>query len=125
MSAARRHVIGGPGLAESNHAGLRVLPMGSVSTSYQISLDVADQPGVLATVAGILAEHGVSVETVEQTAAQPASSGVTGEGPSPATATLIIGTHRARESSLAATVADLTTAAVVNSVTSVLRVEGA
>ena len=91
VSAARRHVIGGPGLAESNHADLRVLPLGSVSTSYQITLDVADQPGVLATVAGILAQHGVSVETVQQTA------GVTRGDEGPATATLIIGTHRARE----------------------------
>lgn len=125
VSAARRHIIGGPGLAESTHANLRVLPMGSVSTSYQIALDVADQPGVLATVAGILAGHGVSVETVEQTTVPKQSAGVTRADPAEATATLIIGTHRARESSLARTVADLTTEAVVNSVTSVLRVEGA
>ena len=125
VSAARRHVIGGPGLAESTRAGLRVLPMGSVVTSYQIALDVADQPGVLAAVAKILADHDVSVETVEQTATQPVMPGVTRQSDHPATATLIIGTHRARESSLARTVADLTNAAVVNSVTSVLRVEGA
>ncbi|RKR73791.1 homoserine dehydrogenase [Frondihabitans australicus] len=130
VSAARRHVIGGPGLAESTHANLRVLPMGSVTTSYQITLDVADQPGVLATVAGLLAQHGVSVETVEQTSGVvssgvTASSGVTGQGAGEATATLVIGTHPARESALAATVEALTTAAVVNSVTSVLRVEGA
>ncbi|GAA4665774.1 homoserine dehydrogenase [Frondihabitans cladoniiphilus] len=119
VSAARRHVIGGPGLAESNHANLHVLPMGNVVTSYQITLDVADQPGVLATVASLLAQHEVSVETVEQT------SGVISSDGGVATATLIIGTHRARESDLAATVAALTNATVVNSVTSVLRVEGA
>ncbi|GAA0959653.1 homoserine dehydrogenase [Frigoribacterium faeni] len=124
VSAARRHVIGGPGLAESTHANLRVLPIGDVTTRYQITLDVADQPGVLAEVAGVLSQHGVSVHSVEQTGGvrPEASHGETG---SPATATLIIGTHRARESALAATVAALEVSPVVNSVTSVLRVEGA
>jgi len=123
VSAARRHVIGGPGVAESTHANLPVLPIGRVSTRYQITLDVADQPGVLAEVAGVLSDHGVSVHSVEQTSG--ATPGVTVEGDAVATATLIIGTHRARESDLAATVTALKNATVVNSVTSVLRVEGA
>ncbi|MBD8539003.1 homoserine dehydrogenase [Frigoribacterium sp. CFBP 8751] len=123
VSAARRHVIGGPGVAESTHANLPVLPIGRVSTRYQIALDVADQPGVLAEVAGVLSDHGVSVHSVEQTSG--ATPGVTVEGDAVATATLIIGTHRARESDLAATVTALKNATVVNSVTSVLRVEGA
>ncbi|ROS54661.1 homoserine dehydrogenase [Frigoribacterium sp. PhB24] len=123
VSAARRHVIGGPGVAESTHANLPVFPIGRVSTRYQITLDVADQPGVLAEVAGVLSEHGVSVHNVEQTSGT--TSGVTVEGDPVATATLIIGTHRARESDLAATVTALKNATVVNSVTSVLRVEGA
>ena len=118
VSAARRHVVGGPGVAESTRSALRVLPIGHVTTRYQITLDVADQPGVLAEVAGVLAAHGVSVQTVEQS---------TGTGPvdGTATATLIIGTHRAREADLAATVEALGNTAVVNTVTSVLRVEGA
>ncbi|NRD25675.1 homoserine dehydrogenase [Frigoribacterium sp. VKM Ac-2836] len=123
VSAARRHVIGGPGVAESTHANLPVFPIGRVSTRYQITLDVADQPGVLAEVAGVLSDHGVSVHNVEQTSG--ATPGVTVEGDPVATATLIIGTHRARESDLAATVTALKNATVVNSVTSVLRVEGA
>jgi homoserine dehydrogenase len=123
VSAARRHVIGGPGVAESTHANLPVFPIGRVSTRYQITLDVADQPGVLAEVAGVLSDHGVSVHSVEQTSG--ATPGVTVEGDGAATATLIIGTHRARESDLAETVTALKNATVVNSVTSVLRVEGA
>jgi len=123
VSAARRHVIGGPGVAESTHANLPVFPIGRVSTRYQITLDVADQPGVLAEVAGVLSDHGVSVHSVEQTSG--ATPGVTVTGDDVATATLIIGTHRARESDLAETVAALKNATVVNSVTSVLRVEGA
>jgi len=124
VSAARRHVIGGPGLAESTHADLRVLPIGDVVTRYQVTLDVADQPGVLAEVAGVLSDHGVSVHSVEQTGGVPPLASH-GDVEAPATATLIIGTHRARESALAATVEALRTTPVVNSVTSVLRVEGA
>ena len=66
VSAARRHVAGGPGVGESTHAEPPVLPISSVTTRYQITLAVDDQPGVLATVAGVFAEHGVSVETVSR-----------------------------------------------------------
>ncbi len=127
VSAARRHVVGGPGVAESTHANLPVLPISSVTTRYQISLDVVDQPGALAAVATLFSEHGVSIETVEQTvggqsaldpsAEHDASTGAPG-------ATLVIGTHEASEADLAATVATLGASEVVKSVTSVLRVEG-
>ncbi|QBE48174.1 homoserine dehydrogenase [Leucobacter triazinivorans] len=115
VSAARRHVVGGPGIAGSLHAELPILPVGEVNTAYQIMLDVRDEPGVLAAIAGVLAEHGVSAASVEQSVAQ-------GGG---ARASLVIGTHVAREADLAATVDALRTADRVLSVTSVLRLEGA
>src|SRR5690606_16043601 len=74
VSAARRHVAGGPGVGESTHADLAVLPMAMVRTRYQVTLAVADQPGVLATIAGVFAEHGVSVETVTQSLRPDAES---------------------------------------------------
>lgn len=117
VSAARRHVIGGPGVAESTHANLPILPISHIFTRYQITLSVLDQPGVLATVSTLFAEHNVSVETVVQSVAGGADSA------SP-TATLVIGTHKASEADLAATVAALTGIDVVRHVTSVLRVEG-
>ena len=117
VSAARRHVAGGPGVAESTHANLPVLPIDAVTTRYQITLSVLDRPGVLAAIATEFSAHGVSVETLEQHAAEvrPDAS---------STASLVIGTHEATESSLAATVAALKTSDVVASVESVLRVEG-
>jgi homoserine dehydrogenase len=118
VSAARRHVIGGPGLAESNNANLPVLPISGVLTRYQITLTVLDRPGVLAAIATVFSQHGVSVENVEQSVRSLAP------GDSVATATLVIVTHRARESDLAATVAAVAANDVVSSVTSVLRVEG-
>jgi homoserine dehydrogenase len=118
VSAARRHVIGGPGVAESTQAGLPILPISSVRTRYRITLEVADRPGVLAAIATLFAEHGVSVEAVQQDARR------TGVSPGGATATLVIGTHEATEAALAATVTALGATDVVIAVSSVLRVEG-
>ncbi|EPR75900.1 Homoserine dehydrogenase [Leifsonia rubra CMS 76R] len=116
VSAARRHVIGGPGVAESTHADLPILPISRVLTRYQITLTVVDEPGVLATIAAVFSDHGVSVEAVNQTV------GAVIEGvPS---ATLITVTHEATDESLAATVAALADNSVVREVVSVLRVEG-
>jgi len=117
VSAARRHVIGGPGVAESTHANLPILPMANVRTRYQIELTVVDQPGVLATVATLFSDHNVSVEAVSQTVRD-------GKDDTQPAATLVIVTHEASESSLATTVAALAANDVVTAVVSVLRVEG-
>jgi len=114
VSAARRHVAGGPGIPGSSHAGLPVLPVGEVTTAYQIMLTVRDEPGVLATIASTLATRGVSAASVEQTVAADA------EG----TAMLVIGTHAAREADLSATVEALRQSDVVEDVSGVLRLEG-
>jgi homoserine dehydrogenase len=117
VSAARRHVIGGPGVAESTHANLPILPMSSVITRYQITLTVVDQPGVLATIATLFSDHGVSVEAVSQTVRD-------GKDDTQPAATLVIVTHEATESNLATTVAALEANPVVSAVVSVMRVEG-
>jgi homoserine dehydrogenase len=117
VSAARRHVAGGVGVGESTLADLPIVPIGHVTTRYQITLEVDDEPGVLATVAGILSEGRVSIATVEQTVIEPAADAV-------AVARLVIGTHRAREQDLSDTVDRLAASGVVERVVSVLRVEG-
>jgi len=100
-----------------------------VVTRYQITLDVTDQPGVLASVARILSDGGVSVETMQQSV--PSTTGtvvISGNGPihgpGAPTATLVIGTHEAEEAALAATVEALAASDVVTAISSVLRVEG-
>jgi len=123
VSAARRHVIGGPGVAESTSADLPVLPITSVITRYQMTLSVIDQPGVLATIATLFSDHGVSVEAVAQSVG-PAAITLEGTSDPRTTATLVIGTHEASEADLAATVAALKSSEVVSAVVSVLRVEG-
>ncbi|TAM67585.1 MAG: homoserine dehydrogenase [Microbacteriaceae bacterium] len=123
VSAARRHVAGGPGVAESTHANLPILPISSITTRYQITLHVADEPGVLARIAQVFSDHGVSVETLVQSAAVDRPPA--GETGGAATATLVIGTHQASEAALAATVDALRENNAVSAIASVLRVEGA
>ncbi|MEO5318419.1 homoserine dehydrogenase [Arthrobacter sp. CC3] len=117
VSAARRIVLGGPAQIETTNGQVPALPIDAVNTSYYIGLDVADQPGVLAKIAQLFAEHGVSIEIMRQTIHRDADSNVE-------SAELRIVTHRATEAALAATVQAVKSLDVINSVTSVLRVEG-
>jgi homoserine dehydrogenase len=111
VSAAKRHLAGGPGLYDSVHADLEALPVQRIQTRYQITLQVSDLPGVLASIASIFATHGVSVETVSQSPAEQ-------------DALLTVMTHRASEADLEQVVASLRKNEAVKSVTSVIRVEG-
>ncbi|MFE4726610.1 homoserine dehydrogenase [Microbacterium sp. NPDC056736] len=130
VSAARRHIAGGVGVGESTLANLPIVPVGRVTTSYQITLEVDDEPGVLATVAGILSDGRVSIATVEQTVVEEGAATGSGQSGSqddagePGVARLVIGTHKAREQDLSDTVARLAASGVVERVVSVLRVEG-
>ncbi|CAN5722134.1 homoserine dehydrogenase [soil metagenome] len=111
VAVARNRLAGAPGPGESAYADLPIRPMGLTDTSYHISMDVADRAGVLAAVATAFAEHGVSISTLRQE----------GRGDQ---ATLVMVTHVAPDSALAATVDDLRKLDVVRGVTSVMRVEG-
>ena len=114
VSAAKRHLAGGPGLASSTHANLEVLPVQATRTRFQITLRVSDQPGVLSSIAGEFAKQGISVETVAQTVSSD----------SEAAAILTIMTHIASEGDLEKVVDSLSKNKAVVSVESVLRVEG-
>ena len=110
IAIARNKTRGGEGHGESDYAELSIASIDKVKSRYLIRLDVADKPGVLATVAQLFASHNVSIETVRQS----------GRGDS---AELIIATHSAPESSLQKTVDALAKSDVVKSVESVLRIE--
>jgi len=114
VSAAKRHVAGGPGLADSIHANFQVLDMSRVQTRYVIQLEVNDQPGVLAKIANLFSKLDVSIETVEQSVRNGDSE----------VASLEIGTHLASDAALAAVVQELRSSDAVRSVSSVIRVEG-
>jgi homoserine dehydrogenase len=111
VAVCRNRIGGATGPGESAYAALPVSPMGDVVTRYHISLDVADKPGVLAQVATVFAEHGVSIDTVRQ-------SGKDGE------ASLVVVTHRASDAALGGTVEALRKLDTVRGVASIMRVEG-
>ncbi|RLK47592.1 homoserine dehydrogenase [Microbacterium telephonicum] len=115
VSVARRRIAGGVGVGESTRANLPILPIGRARTRYQITLEVDDRSGVLATVAGTLADGHVSIATVEQTIIPNGEQ---------ARARLVIGTHIALEQDLEDTVDALAASGVVERVVSVLRMEG-
>ncbi|MGL5856928.1 MAG: homoserine dehydrogenase [Angustibacter sp.] len=117
VATVRQRLSGGRGPGESSYAELPIRAMGEVRTRYHVSLDVADQPGVLAQVAQVFATHGVSIETVRQRLAPDAPD-------EPDRAVLVVVTHIATDAALAATVQALAELAVVRGVTSVMRVEG-
>lgn len=121
VSAARRLVLGGPGRTDSTIEVLPVLPIDAVTTRYYIGMDAADQPGVLSKISALFAENGVSIETMRQTVHRERDDRENG---GPATAELRIVTHRAGEAALAATVEAINGLDIINSITSVLRVEG-
>lgn len=117
VSAARRHVVGGPGVGESTQANLPTIPLSKIDNRFQITLTVEDQSGVLAAVANVISGAGVSIETLHQNL----GSGETAGGDS---ATLVIQTHFATEENISRTIEALNLESVVLSVPSVLRVEG-
>jgi homoserine dehydrogenase len=111
VTIARNRVRGAVGPGESSYAARPVAKIGSVTTRYHLSLEVADVAGVLARIAQVFAEHDVSIQTVRQN----------GRGED---AQLVIVTHRATDAALSATVASLRGLDMVRDVTSVMRVEG-
>ncbi|WP_028245159.1 homoserine dehydrogenase [Pseudoclavibacter soli] len=117
--AARRIVRGAPAEYVTFDANLRVADISEVTSSWQITLHVADLPGVLEQVAAVLSRNEVSVRDLSQVAAGPdAREAATG------TARLIIITHPAHEGRLQRTVAELGSIAAVHEVAGVIRVEG-
>jgi homoserine dehydrogenase len=101
----------GHGASVGALAPARLRPIDELEMEYYLNLEVADRPGVLATVAGVFGEHGVSIRSMEQ------------EGLGDA-ARLVFITHRAREADLQATLHELRELDVVGRVVSVLRVVG-
>ncbi|MGH3448759.1 MAG: ACT domain-containing protein, partial [Nocardioidaceae bacterium] len=112
VSVARNRLSAVTGAGESTYAQCEISPMGEALTRYHVAIDVDDQPGVLAAVAEMFAQHGVSLQTVRQE----------GRGDD---AQLVVVTHMARDAALAATVEELRALETVRDVTSVMRVEGA
>ena len=117
VMAARNRVLGSRGPKESKYARLTVAPMGFINTRYYVSMNVADKPGVLSSVAAEFAKREVSIAEVRQ-------EGVVGEGGQRVGARIVVVTHSATDAALSETVDSLAGLDAVQSVASVLRLEG-
>jgi len=89
----------------------RIRPTDDLRCAWYLNIDVVDRPGVLAAVAGVFGNHGVSIRSMEQV-------GLGDE------ARLIFLTHVAREGDVTATIGELRALDVVEHVGGVLRVVG-
>jgi homoserine dehydrogenase len=67
-----------------------VLPMDDVETAYYLRVQALDRPGVMARIAGILGEEGISIEAIKQKEPEEGETYVP----------LIMLTHRVREASM-------------------------
>ena len=93
----------------------RLRPIDETYTAYHLQFDVTDKPGVLAAVAGVFGEHGVSIRSVEQT---------TRGGTADDIAHLEFITHRAREADVASTLRDVRELDAVRRIGNAIRVIG-
>jgi len=88
-------------------------PVSELETSYYLRVSVEDRPGAMAKISGVLASHGVSINSMLQ-------SGERREGKA---ADVIIVTHRTREAELQAALQEIAATDVAKDKPFVLRVE--
>lgn len=90
---------------------LEVRDIGELTTRFYIRLQVADEPGVLAAVAGVFGSQGVSIQSVIQKSADESG------------AEIVYVTHDATERSVRAALEQIEALDVVTSICTVIRVE--
>jgi homoserine dehydrogenase len=117
VMAARNRVQGGRGPRESKYAALPISPIGFIPTRYYVNMNVTDRPGVLSAVAAEFGKREVSIAEVRQ-------EGMVDEGGQRCGARIVVVTHQATDAALSDTVAALADLDVVQSINSVLRMEG-
>ena len=111
VSLARRLVLGGPGVPETSHAQLHATSLDNVISRYSVGVLVEDRLGVLANMTRILAEHGISVDSLRQSASHEGA------------AQIRMVTHSAKDSDLRRAIAVIDALDTVREVNSVIRVE--
>lgn len=111
VSLARRLVLGGPGVPETSHAQLHATSLDNVVSRYSVGVVAEDRLGVLANITRILTEHGISIDSLRQSA------------PKEGAAQIRMVTHSAKDSDLCRAIAVIDALDTVREVNSVIRVE--
>jgi homoserine dehydrogenase len=97
MSADAEHRVPHLAFQAGQVQGLPVLPMDEIISSYYLRVKVADEPGVLAQIASVLADNNISIEALIQKGFN--------ENNSSADAEIVILTHTAKEKNVKAAMA--------------------
>jgi homoserine dehydrogenase len=111
VDAAKNVTEGRKGATIGALAAKPIRAIDDIASQFYLHTEVADRPGVLAAIATVFGEHGVSIRSMRQ-------KGIGDD------ARLIFVTHKAREADLRATVLALRDVDAVHQVGSVLRVIG-
>jgi homoserine dehydrogenase len=90
-----------------------VKPMSELQTRYYLRISLADKPGVLAQIARILGDHGISIASVIQKETDETIQ----------TAVIVLMTHTAREESMQSALAEMKKLPAVRKISNVIRVE--
>ena len=116
VTLSRRMVLGGPAVPDFSHRELPPTSLSRVVSRYTVGLHVKDKLGVLARIAQVFADHGISIQTMHQTKHPEHAEG------EPET-TIRIVTHRTTDERLEGTLAEISALPTVDRVSSIIRVE--
>ncbi len=100
------------GYVASARRALPALSMSDVESEYYLRLSVQDEPGVIAAVSSILADHRISLEALQQK-----------ESAAGKTVPVIMLTHKTTEGNMQAAISRITTLAAVDDEVLILRKE--
>ena len=123
---AAANLLKGTHASNGSFAKANLRPVDELVSPFYLNLEVSDEPGVLAAVAGVFGDHRVSIHSMEQEvlAEGAQEERVQEQQPNRGAARLIFITHAAREADVRATLHELSALDSVTSVGSVLRVIG-
>jgi homoserine dehydrogenase len=97
---------------DNRDPGLKIMSMGEVVTRYYIRMEIADRPGVLSKVSGVLGEQQISIRSVSQRNRE--------RGP---VAVIVIITHEAREALMQRALEELKRLSVIRGAIHMMRIE--
>ena len=132
LDAAHNLTTGGAGRTVALRR-TAIRPIDDLRAEYYLTLEVADRPGVLHAVSGVLGHHRVSIRLMEQEGLPGTASGSPGRDAGPATVTrpagssgahLVFVTHPAYERDVQACLHELRQLEVVERIGGLLRVVG-